>query len=100
MYSLCIITTTPQGFNSYILSNWSEFSSFVSYNTNLLNWFENFEYFKRGINENRDGIQLLKEIYICIFGDFNDTSKDEYISKLFYSSSIKHDVQSILELKS
>lgn len=98
--AFAINTTTPQGFNSYISSNWSELSSFVSYNTNLLNWFENFEYFKRGINENRDGIQLLKEIYICIFGDFNDTSKDEYISKLFYYSSIKHDVHSILELDS
>lgn len=92
-------TINPQAYNYYISGNWAKIDSFIANNIRLLEWFENFEYFKQGVNENRDGKQLLKEIYIGVFRGINNTSKDNFISKLLYSSSIKYDIQSILELQ-
>lgn len=103
-YLTCIAfafnTINPQGYNHYISGNWTKFDSFIANNTRLLDWFENFEYFKQGLNENRNGKQLLKEIYIGVFRGINNTSNDNFISKLLNSSSIKYDIQSILELDS
>lgn len=83
---------------SFTSGKWDCLDEFINYNIKLLKWFEGYEFFKDKLSKDKTNSQLLKDIYICIFGNLTPSEIDQDLRKIYYSP-MKNNVLSTLELQ-
>lgn len=83
---------------SYTSGKWDNLDEFINYNIKLLKWFEEYEFFRDRLSKDKTNLQLLKDIYICIFGNLTPSEIDQDLKNIYYSP-MKSNILSTLELQ-
>lgn len=87
-------------FSEYVKGKWKNIDEFVLYNPRLLDKFKKFHFFIKLLNSsNKKTEEIIKDIYLCTFGDIDLINQYEYLRDLFDMYYLHNTVNLIFTLQ-